>query len=112
MMIRLVYVFLLRLHPPCFRRRFGDEMLLVFDQAAGKWSAGHLLADAFLSVWRQWALRPDFREPLLSASVAQQSLDGVPVFYTFGSSAPRRGALFQGVVLSVFVFSAISMLIS
>ncbi len=53
-MTRRVYILLLRLHPRAFRQRFGDEMLGIFDECAGK---GSLLADGFLSLFRQWTLR-------------------------------------------------------
>jgi hypothetical protein len=52
-MLRPLYRCLLRLHPPGFRRRFGDEMLSIFDQAAGKAAAFKLLADGLLSLAQQ-----------------------------------------------------------
>jgi hypothetical protein len=53
-MIRNLYRCLVWLHPPSFRMQFEDEMLWIFDQAAGSWSATALLADAGLSLARQW----------------------------------------------------------
>ena len=52
-MIRLIYQCLLYLHPPAFRRRFGAEMLWIFDQEP----SARCAADAFLSLLRQWVLR-------------------------------------------------------
>jgi len=42
--MRFVYVLLISLHPPSFRRRFAQEMLLIFDEAANSWGAGALVA--------------------------------------------------------------------
>ena len=35
-MIRWLYIQLIWMHPVRFRHRFGDEMLGIFDQSAGK----------------------------------------------------------------------------
>jgi hypothetical protein len=51
-----LYHALIALHPARFRDRFGDEMLCVFDEA-GRDRARRLLADAVLSLLRQWLLR-------------------------------------------------------
>src|SRR5947199_4942606 len=56
-MLRALYRCLLLLHPPAFRRRFGAEMLSIFDDAAESDGAGSLLLDGFFSVARQWVLR-------------------------------------------------------
>ena len=88
-MKRRLYMWLLRLHPPNFRQRFGDEMLGIFDEVALTGGALSLLADAFVSLWRQWLLRPEFRtRPLLTAS-GGPSLDGVPAFPLCESGPPR-----------------------
>jgi hypothetical protein len=58
-MARTVYLCLVLMHPPGFRRRFGDEMLFVFEEAAcGAQSTARLLVDALLSALRQWLLSP------------------------------------------------------
>lgn len=49
-MLRRVYRSVLRLHPPGFRRRFGDEMLSIFDQIPGRFAALRLLLDGFVSL--------------------------------------------------------------
>ena len=46
MMIRWLYAGLLRLHPPGFRQRFGQEMLWIFDQAKANGRTAPLFADA------------------------------------------------------------------
>ena len=52
--MRSFYRFVLRLHPADFRERFGDEMLCIFDEAAIGGSAASFIADAGLSLVRQW----------------------------------------------------------
>jgi hypothetical protein len=58
MMMRSLYRLLIHLHPPGFRRRFEDEMLLIFDEtvASGQ-STALLLCDALVSLFRRWVLR-------------------------------------------------------
>lgn len=56
--MRQFYGFLIRLHPAEFRERFGDEMELIFEEAAGIYGETALLLDAALSLGRQWFLRP------------------------------------------------------
>ena len=56
-MVRMVYAGLLLMHPPAFRRRFMEEMLYIFDEAARSTSAIPLLCDALVSLARQWILR-------------------------------------------------------
>jgi hypothetical protein len=56
-MTRALYASLLRLHPPAFRRRFGHEMLWIFDEALVSEGALILLFDLLISVMRQWLLR-------------------------------------------------------
>jgi hypothetical protein len=56
--MRSLYRLLIRLHPPGFRRRFEDEMLLIFDEtAASGQSTALLLGDALVSLFRRWVLR-------------------------------------------------------
>jgi hypothetical protein len=66
MIPRVFYRLLLWLHPPSFRRRFGDEMLWIFDETAAHTGA---LADGFASLLRQWFLRSGFvwKLPLMAA---------------------------------------------
>jgi uncharacterized membrane protein HdeD (DUF308 family) len=45
------------LHPPGFRRRFEDEMLLIFDETVARGeSTAPLLGDALVSLFRRWVL--------------------------------------------------------
>lgn len=54
-MLRYLYRCTLRLHPPAFRRRFGEEMLSIFDHEPGKRTAFRLILDGIVSASRQWA---------------------------------------------------------
>src|SRR5262252_6839389 len=57
--MRSLYGFLIRLHPRGFRRRFGNEMLMIFDDAiAARQSTALLFGDALISLFRRWVLRP------------------------------------------------------
>jgi hypothetical protein len=56
-MVRGLYRHLVLLHPAPFRARFQEEMLWVFDEAAVRWGATALIADAVLSLIRQWLVR-------------------------------------------------------
>ena len=62
--MRSIYRFLLQLHPPRFRRRFGEEMLLIFDDSRNRPS---LLADGAVSLARQWLLRSGLWKCVLAA---------------------------------------------
>lgn len=56
-MNRTLYRYLLWVHPPAFRRQFGDEMMCVFDECAAETGGGRLMGDALTSLLRQWFLR-------------------------------------------------------
>jgi hypothetical protein len=56
-MVRTLYGFLLRMHPPAFRQRFQEEMLAIFDEAARPAGGFALLLDGSASLARQWILR-------------------------------------------------------
>lgn len=100
-MLRFLYRSILRLHPSVFRKRFGDEMLSIFEQATGGLAAIQLLADGFMSVARQWLLRSDFRHQIPAPQLA---IDGIPSFSTIDPFRPRPAAVFPSLVLSMAVF--------
>jgi hypothetical protein len=104
MMLRLLYSWLLRLHPEGFRQRFGEEMLSIFDHAEKGPAAAKLVADALLSLVRQWTLRSEYWER--ASERVPWSADGAPVFYTLESFKPRRGAFFAGGILTLTLFYA------
>jgi hypothetical protein len=56
-MTRILYRFLLSLHPREFRDEFAGEMLWIFDEAAAAIGPLSLLADALASLVRQWLMR-------------------------------------------------------
>ena len=103
-MLRSFYRCALHLHPPAFRKRFGDEMLSIFDQPHGTASALRLLLDALFSLSRQWTLRPEFWHDLSPAASPQPASDGIPSFYTISPFRPRGAAVVNGLVLSLAVF--------
>ena len=107
-MFRLFYIGLIPLHPRPFRQRFGDEMLWIFDQMAARGS-GRLFADAFVSLWRQWVLRPQSFE---RAAASKAAPDGVPMFYTGESFRPRASALIHGAIFTIATFSLLCYLAS
>ena len=83
MMIRKVYQYLVWLHPPAFRRRFEEEMLWIFDEAADAWGAPALIRDAGISLIRQWLIRSGLWKWVV-AGVA----GFIPLIIAFGSFLP------------------------
>lgn len=81
--MRHFYGFLIRLHPAEFRERFGEEMELVFEEAAHSWGVAALLFDAATSLLRQWFLRPAIWK-WIGASIGAT----VPLIFSFGSFLP------------------------
>src|SRR5258707_10549253 len=71
-MFRSLYRLLLYLHPPLFRKRFAEEMLWIFDEAAETQGVLRLFADAFVSLLRQSAVRPESLHTPLAAAVSAQ----------------------------------------
>ena len=56
-MKRLLYEWLLWLHPPQFRREFAGEMLWIFESSVEEDGATGLFVDGLRSLARQWLLR-------------------------------------------------------
>lgn len=105
-MLRLFYRWLLRFHPTRFRERFAEEMLSIFDDVEGRAAAAELVADAFISLVRQWTMRSEYWEEKVTVSVPAGA-GGLPVFYTFESFKPRKSALIGGAVLTWIACSAV-----
>jgi Ca2+-binding EF-hand superfamily protein len=103
-MTRRVYTLLLRLHPSAFRHRFGDEMLAIFDESPEK---APLLADALVSLFRQWTLRR--HEVAFSPTTAA---DGVPLFYSAAPEIPRAAAMLPGAMITLVAFGLIYFVMS
>jgi hypothetical protein len=101
-MFRRLYRCVLCLHPPAFRRRFSEGMLSIFDHTAVRSSGFRLVLDGFLSLARQWTLRPEFWHDISSEQLPVP--DGIPSFTIIGPYRPRAGAVIHGLVLSIAVF--------
>ncbi|GEM_PF-7005307 len=98
--MRSLYIFLLRLHPPAFKYRFGDEMLAGFDEAPAR-DRPALLSDALLSLARQWLLRPHVSPP---------SPDLIPAVFVWQQFAAAHSGLsvsrwLQGCLATISLFA-------
>ncbi len=82
-MVRRFYRCLVWLHPATFRLQFAEEMLWIFDQAVDTCGAAPLVADACISLSRQWLLRSGLWK-WVAAAVAGM----VPIIIAFGSFLP------------------------
>ena len=56
-MTRALYRVVLWLHPPAFRRHYGEEMLWIFDEFAPENGELSLMRDVVVSLFRQWFVR-------------------------------------------------------
>lgn len=102
--MRSLYILLLCLHPAAFRRRFGAEMLAIFDQSREKAS---LIADGFVSLIRQNTVRsPSFAFSPTTAT------DGVPLFYSAEPEIPSASALMRGALVAFLAFALFSIAMS
>ncbi len=99
-MLRGLYYWLLRLHPRCFRQRFAEEMLEIFEDVSGPLAIASLLADAFVSLFRQWVLRSEFRQPMLASPET-------PIFRTFDPYKPGPAVLLNGGLISAALLFAV-----
>jgi hypothetical protein len=81
--MRFLYALLISLHPSSFRKRFAQEMLLIFDEAANLWGAGSLFRDAILSLLRQRLIRSELWKWLVAGIAGV-----VPLIIAFGSFLP------------------------
>ena len=83
-MTRTLYRWLICLHPPAFRLRFGQELLWIFDESFDASGGAPLLYDAAISLLRQWLMRSGMWECVLKWVVG--SIAGaVPLLIGFGS---------------------------
>jgi D-alanyl-D-alanine carboxypeptidase len=107
---RSLYRLLVKLHPAAFRQRFGEEMMWIFDEAAATQRTPRLFADAFVSLTRQWILRPESWH--LSVAAAVPPATGSARFSSWDNFefAERRlpfHRLVQGGVISVGLMSVV-----
>lgn len=104
-MLRSFYRLALLAHPRTFRERFAEEMLDIFDQTSGRRDGLWLAGDAIWSLWRQWALRPEFRR---GASAPPSTSNG-PVFALIGHHRPPTTAFAQGTFTAALLFVSLAM---
>jgi hypothetical protein len=103
-MLRRLYRCVVRSHPSGFRRRFGEEMLYIFDQQKGTLSALGVILDCVFSLLRQWTLRPHVGIELPAAPLLSPAADQIPSFETLDPFRPRASAIINGTVLSLILF--------
>jgi hypothetical protein len=109
MMVRALYTTLVRLHPRAFHRRFGEEMLSIFDHTPGTGRAA-LVGDAIVSLVRQWFLRPRFREPGRSA---RQATAGASMFLFLDDELRLTPSQWMaGAAFSLLSFAIVSVMIT
>jgi hypothetical protein len=103
-MLRRLYRCAVRLHPSNFRRRFGEEMLYVFDQRKGTLPALVVMLDCVFSLLRQWTLRPHIGIEPPAAPLLTSAADHIPAFEILDPFRPRATAIINGAVLSLILF--------
>lgn len=106
-MIRPIYQFLLRLHPPHFRERFEEEMLEVFDTAVAAYGPASLLADGMVSLARQWICRP--HPPVNSRRLTSSR---IPYFYLIEHETLRPSAQIAGVFSALLLLGTVQFALS
>jgi uncharacterized membrane protein len=80
MMTRILYRWLIGLHPPAFRLRFEQELLWIFDESREASGAAPLLYDGAISLLRQWLVRSGMWKWVLGGIAG-----ALPVLIGFGS---------------------------
>jgi hypothetical protein len=80
MMTRILYRWLIGLHPPAFRLRFEQELLWIFDESCDASGAAPLLYDAAISLLRQWLVRSGMWKWVVGGIAG-----AVPLLIGFGS---------------------------
>lgn len=56
-MTRMLYRWMVCLHPRAFRQEFAADMMWIFDEASTADGVGPLFADGLVSLARQWLIR-------------------------------------------------------
>jgi len=109
-MLRALYRGLLYLHPPAFRKRFAEEMLWIFDEAAATRGTLGLFGDGLVSLLRQWIVRPEsWHAPLAAIGPARA---GSSAFFAWEHFEVPQDRLpfyrwMQGSVISLGMLSAV-----
>ena len=107
-MLRHLYRAAVRLHPPGFRNRFGEEILSIFESTQGKSARFSLLCDCLLSSLRQRILRFDFSAKS-SPGIGVPAADRIPSFSSLEGFRPRTSAVIDGVILSAHCSSQLAL---
>ncbi len=89
-MLSHVYRCVVRLHPATFRRRFGDEMLSIFDQQKRTSARLGVMLDGLVSLVRQWTLRTHIAAA--RPVPAPSSSAHIPSFASFDAFRPNASA--------------------
>ena len=105
-MLRCCYQCLLHLHPARFRERYAEEMLSIFDDIEGRAERRRLVADAVISLLRQWITRPQNWEQKVTASVPVGPTTS-PAFFVLGDFKSRKSTFFYGAVLTLMLCSSL-----
>jgi hypothetical protein len=103
--MKMFYRLLIRLHPPYFRDRFGDEMQVIYEHEVAARGPTRLVLEAAVSVLRQWLPRPEYWHAPLTADAVQSPTGGVPVFAVLGEELPGPGVLVRGGACSLALFA-------
>lgn len=100
-MLRRLYRCAVRWHPSSFRRRFGDEMLYIFDQQTGTPARLGVMLDCVFSLLRQWTLRPHVGFDQVTAP--SPTSHPIPSFESLNTFQPRASAMIHGALLSLIL---------
>jgi len=100
-MLRAIYRILIQLHPDGFRDRNGAEMLDIFGQTRDRATQMRFLADALLSLGRQWLVRGDVYPRM-------EPVSGAPGFQLIETPRTRMRTWMAGGLLSLLLMQAIS----
>lgn len=100
-MLRRLYLCAVRWHPSSFRRRFGEEMLYIFDQQRGTPARLGVMLDCVFSLLRQWTLRPHIGFD--QATTPRPTSHPIPSFESLDTFQPRASAMINGALLSLIL---------
>lgn len=103
-MLRHLYRCALRLHPPEFRRHFGEEMLSIYDHSTERLLSLGLLLDAIVSLGRQRIWRSEFWLQTSRSSMPQPAANAIPSFSSLAPFRPHTSAMIHGMVISITLF--------
>src|SRR5258708_10321108 len=109
-MLRALYRGLLHLHPAAFRKRFAEEMLWIFDEAAATHGILGLFTDGLVSMLRQRIVRPESWHAPLAATAPARA--GSSAFFAWEHFEVPQDRLpfyrwMHGSVISVGMLSAV-----